>query len=170
MGEAAKRNGWKVKIKYYQNVVDTVIDLLSPNAASKNYHQGMHKDAHGFMDMTWCKTVEVESWKELLSTLTFANKRKSIAPTQFNPSSTRGHCILFFEVDMPDLENPNKVKVARMYVCDLAGAEPASDVYWANYGSKTVNGQVEYICKGRDPDKQKTKKTCRTRQNHKFVA
>ena len=154
---AAGSEGWKVRLKYYQNVVDTVMDLLSPNAAAKHYHHGMHKDAHGFMDMSWCKTVEIESWDELIATLTTANKKKSIAPTQFNPSSTRGHCILFFEVDMPDPNNHNKVTVARMYVCDLAGAEPASDVYWANYGTKTVNGHVEYISKGRDPDKQKTK-------------
>ena len=154
---AGKTNGWKVRLKYYQNVADTVIDLLSSESNAKSCHQGMHKDAHGFMDMTWCKTVEVETWSELLATFTAANHRKSIAPTQFNPSSTRGHCILFYEVDMPPKHGSGRIKTARMYICDLAGVEPAADVHWARYKSHcTEDGHIEYAYVGKDPDRKKT--------------
>ena len=154
---ATMRDGWKVRIKYYQNVVDTVIDLLDPESHAQSYHSGMHRDSHGFMDMSWCKSIEIDSWKELLVVLTHANGRKSIAPTQFNPSSTRGHCILFYEIDMPNLKYQGVTTTARMYVCDLAGVEPAADVYWAHYDRlPTTDGGSEYIFRGKDPNKKKT--------------
>ena len=147
---------WKVKIKYFQNVVDQVIDLLSPAGTSKNFHHGMHKDRFGFMDVQWCKTVEVESWPELLAVLTAANRKKKIAPTQFNPSSTRGHCILFFELDMPDAKTKGVTTTARMYVCDLAGSEPSADIFYAQYSRKMTGGKIQYRCQGKHPDKSKT--------------
>ncbi len=154
---AAKHTGWKVRVKYFQNVVDDVKDLLTPQAPSKNYKRGMHVDSHGFMDITWCRSVEVSTWDELLGILNEANSRKSIAPTQFNPSSTRGHCILFYEVDMPGILHEGVTTTARMYVCDLAGAEPAADVHWANYKRIDVgNGRLEYEYEGRHSDKSKT--------------
>ena len=154
---AANHTSWKVRVKYFQNVVDDVKDLLSKDGTSKNYKHGMHKDAHGFMDITWCTAVEVRTWEELLGVLNEANKRKSIAPTQFNPSSTRGHCILFYEVDMPGIHHDGVTTTARMYVCDLAGAEPAADVHWARYKRLQVgDGKLEYVYQGRDPDKSKT--------------
>jgi hypothetical protein len=33
--------GWKVTLKYFQNVVDTVRDLMSPNADEQHYKNGM---------------------------------------------------------------------------------------------------------------------------------
>jgi hypothetical protein len=32
---------WKVTLKYFQNVVDTVRDLMSPNADEQHYKNGM---------------------------------------------------------------------------------------------------------------------------------
>ncbi len=42
-------------MKYFQNVVDTVRDLMSPCAAEQQYKNGMRKDADGFMDIDWCQ-------------------------------------------------------------------------------------------------------------------
>lgn len=41
-----------------------------------------------------------------------ANARKAIAPTQFNHQSTRGHCIMTLEVEMPNPDNPGVRKSA----------------------------------------------------------
>ena len=62
-----------------------------------------------------------------------ANARKAIAPTQFNPMSTRGHCIMMLEVEMPSPEVEGTKQRGRVYVCDLAGTEPAGDIVYAVY-------------------------------------
>ena len=43
----------------------------------------------------------LNSWNELRTEFQTCNSRKAIAPTQFNPMSTRGHCIMVLEVEMP---------------------------------------------------------------------
>ena len=49
-----KGDAWKIKMKYFQNVVDIVRDLMSPVAQEQNYKQGMRKDKDGFTDISWC--------------------------------------------------------------------------------------------------------------------
>jgi hypothetical protein len=44
-----------------------------------------------------------------------------------------GHCIMVMEVEMPDPENEGMKKRGRVYVCDLAGTEPAGDIVYALY-------------------------------------
>jgi len=68
----------------------------------------------------------VTTWKELITIFKIANGKKAIAPTQYNPASTRGHCILVFEADMPHPTKRGVRRAGRLYVCDLAGAEPAA--------------------------------------------
>ena len=91
----------------------------------------MKLDKDGFMDMTWCRRKLVPSFHELREIIGHANKRKCISPTQFNWCSTRGHCILEFEVT-----NAISGSRGRLYVCDLAGAEPAADIHYAKYCEK----------------------------------
>ena len=105
-----KKEGWKVTMKYFQNVVDTVRDLMSSTGAEQHYKNGMRKDPDGFMDIEWCESKVINSWNELRTTFLQANARKAIAPTQFNPMSTRGHCIMVLEVEMPDLENEGTLR------------------------------------------------------------
>ena len=58
---------------------------------------------------------------------------------------------------MPGIHHDGVTTTARMYVCDLAGAEPAADVHWARYKRLQVgDGKLEYVYQGRDPDKSKT--------------
>ena len=40
-------------MKYFQNVVETVRDLASPQATEKVYKEGMRKDQDGFMYMMY---------------------------------------------------------------------------------------------------------------------
>ena len=101
-----KTDGWKVTMKYFQNVVDTVRDLMSTSGAEQHYKNGMRKDPDGFMDIEWCETKVINSWNHLREEFQRANARKAIAPTQFNPMSTRGHCIMVLEVEMPNPDNP----------------------------------------------------------------
>lgn len=87
-----------------------------------------------------------------------ANSKKAIAPTQYNRASTRGHCILVFEADMPHPTKQGIRRTGRLYVCDLAGAEPAASVHSAQY-ERVVdpnNNNVEYVYKGRHPKQSKT--------------
>lgn len=145
-------------MKYFQNVVDTVRDLMSPNADEQHYKNGMRKDPDGFMDIEWCGCKVIASWNELRNVFQVANGRKAIAPTQFNPMSTRGHCIMVLEVEMPHPETEGVKQRGRVYVCDLAGTEPAGDIVYANYNKINFDdGSFEYKFTGPHPDPKKTK-------------
>jgi hypothetical protein len=153
-----KKDGWKISMKYFQNVVDTVRDLMSPNAEEQNYKSGMRKDPDGFMDIEWCCSTIINSWDEMRSNFQRANARKAIAPTQFNPMSTRGHCIMMLELEMPSEETDGMKQRGRVYVCDLAGTEPAGDIVYALYDKVNFDdGTFEYHFKGAHADMKKTK-------------
>ncbi len=153
-----KKDNWKISMKYFQNVVDTVRDLLSPNGEEQHYKNGMRKDPDGFMDIEWCGTKVLQSWNDLRETFQTANGRKAIAPTQFNPMSTRGHCIMVLEVEMPHPEAEGMKQRGRLYVCDLAGTEPAGDILFAMYNKVTFeDGSFEHKFTGAHPDIKKTK-------------
>ena len=57
---------------------------------------------------------------------------------QFNHQSTRGHCIMTLEVEMPHPDMAGMKQKGRVYVCDLAGTEPAGDVVYALYDKKVT--------------------------------
>jgi len=144
-------------MKYFQNVVDTVRDLMSPNAEEQHYKNGMRKDPDGFMDIEWCGTKVLNSWNDLREQFQIANARKAIAPTQFNPMSTRGHCIMVLEVETPHPETEGMKQRGRVYVCDLAGTEPAGDIVFAQYTKISFDdGTFEYKFTGAHPDKKKS--------------
>ena len=127
-------------------------------AKEQTYKSGMRKDADGFMDIGWCQSVVLQDWDHLRKTFMAANSRKAIAPTQFNHQSTRGHCIMTLEVEKPDPEREGIKQRGRIYVCDLAGTEPAGDIVYALY-KKVVyeNGDIEYEYTGPHPDRSKSK-------------
>jgi hypothetical protein len=157
-----RKEGWKILMKYFQNVVDTIRDLMSPVGREQNYKQGMRKDADGFTDVEWCSAQPLTDWKQLCEIFQEANARKAIAPTQFNPMSTRGHCIMTLEVQKPKDDNPDQKDKGRVYVCDLAGTEPAGDVVYAKYKKVKAkdakgNDSFEYVYQGAHDDKNKTK-------------
>jgi len=153
-----KKEGWKISMKYFQNVVDTVRDLMSSSGEEQHYKNGMRKDPDGFMDIEWCTSKVISSWNDLRETFLKANARKAIAATQFNAMSTRGHCILVLEVEMPNPENPELKTRGRLYVCDLAGTEPAGDIFSAQYDRIPLpNGSFEYKLIGPHQDQKKTK-------------
>ena len=152
-----KTDGWKVTMKYFQNVVDIVRDLMSPTCEERSYKEGMKKDEDGFMDIKWCSSAQVNTWEELTKTFLKANAKKAIAPTQFNHQSTRGHCIMVLEVLMPG-DDPSMKKRGRIYVCDLAGTEPAGDIVYAQYENvKMPDGTTEKKYIGPHRDSKKTK-------------
>ena len=161
-------DGWKITMKYFQNVVDIIRDLMSSIGEEKNYKIGMKKDKDGFTDVAWCSASVLAGWDDLRKTFLSANARKAIAPTQFNHQSTRGHCIMTLEVEKPKDKKDNdgniigvdsgtKVK-GRVYVCDLAGTEPAGDVVYATFKKiKCDDGSVEWKYTGPHRDASKTK-------------
>ena len=116
----------------------------------------MRKDKDGFMDITWCKGKVLQNWNDLRETFQKSNARKAIAPTQFNHQSTRGHCIMVLEVEMPQPSDNTRKQKGRVYVCDLAGTEPAGDIYSAKYEKKLFpDGSVEHRLIGPHDDKSK---------------
>jgi len=152
-----KKDGWKVSMKYFQNVVDIVRDLMSPNGEERSYKDGMRKDPDGFMDIEWCLSQVVHDWDGFRKTFQVANGRKAIAPTQFNPMSTRGHCIMVLELEIPGEVEGTKLR-GRVYICDLAGTEPAGDIVFAQYKKEEfADGSFEYKYTGAHPDMKKTK-------------
>merc|ERR1719502_952762 len=124
----------------------------------KHYKQGMSKDQDGFMDITWCSSKVLHSWDEFRNEFKTANARKAISPTQFNHQSTRGHCIMTLELEKPMEGDPTRKQRGRLYICDLAGTEPAGDIYYARYEVETDDdGNKEYNLVGPHPDQNKTK-------------
>eukprot|EP01035_Chromulina_nebulosa_P019765 gene19765-25699_t len=72
--------------------------------------------------------------------------------------STRGHCIMVLEVEMPHPDNSELKQRGRVYVCDLAGTEPAGDIVYAQYTKiQFDNNEFEYKFTGAHPDPKKTK-------------
>jgi hypothetical protein len=147
---------WKFKLKYFQNIVNTVRDLMDPSGNEEVYKKGMHKiPSTPFMDIDWCKEVELNDWDHLRKTFKTANARKAISPTQFNHQSTRGHCIMVLTLETPLQGSMTEKKAGRLYVCDLAGAEPAADVFYAKYRYDPEDGSP--ILVGPHADQAKTK-------------
>ena len=72
--------------------------------------------------------------------------------------STRGHCIMLLEVEMPNPEVEGVKQRGRVYVCDLAGTEPAGDIVYAIYTKVNFDdGSFEYKFEGPHADMKKTK-------------
>lgn len=153
-----KEDTWKIQMKYFQNVVNIVRDLMSPTTEERVYKEGMRKDEDGFTDILWCRSEPLTDWNHLRATFKRANARKAISPTQFNHQSTRGHCIMTLEVKMPVDGDVTMMQRGRVYICDLAGTEPAGDIVYASY-KKIVypDGEFEHKYIGPHPDQSKTK-------------
>ena len=126
---ADKEKQIQVSMQYFQNIDSSVRDLLSPVGECNNYKKGMTPDKDGFMQVSWCTTKRLTDFDDLRATIARASKSKEISPTQYNRSSTRGHCILVLNVDMPHPELADTRQRGRIYVCDLAGTEKATEVY-----------------------------------------
>ena len=126
---ADKEKQIQVSLQYFQNIDSSVRDLLSPVGECNNYKKGMTPDKDGFMQVSWCTTKRLTDFDDLRATIARASKSKEISPTQYNRSSTRGHCILVLNVDMPHPELADTRQRGRIYVCDLAGTEKATEVY-----------------------------------------
>ena len=138
--------------------MDIVRDLMSPKGEERNYKSGMVKDEDGFTDVKWCTSKPIDSWKQLRDEFVTANARKAIAPTQFNHQSTRGHCVMTLELVMPHPEMEGMNQRGRVYVCDLAGTEPAGDVVYALYKKKVFDdGSIEHEYAGPHQDPKKSK-------------
>lgn len=155
---AMKNQTWKFKMKYFQNVVDIVRDLMSPTGEEKQYKSGMRKDSDGFMDIEWTIAQSLKSWDDLRNTFQKSNAKKAISPTQFNHQSTRGHCVMTLEVNKPKDDSPELRQKGRVYVCDLAGTEPAGDIVYAEY-KKVIfpDGSIEHQYQGPHKNQSLTK-------------
>jgi len=131
---------------------------MSPSATEKHYKTGMKKDADGFMDIEWCASKVLHTWDDFRAEFQTANKRKAISPTQFNHQSTRGHCIMTLEVEKPTDDDASRKQRGRLYVCDLAGTEPAAQIEYCVFRCDVdEDGNKEYVRTGKHPDESKTK-------------
>lgn len=62
------------------------------------------------------------------------------------------------EVEMPHPDMAGMKQKGRVYVCDLAGTEPAGDIVFAKYEKKVFpNGDIEHKFIGAHEDDRKTK-------------
>ena len=53
------------------------------------------------------------------------------------------------DVEMPHPEREGMKQKGRVYVCDLAGTEPAADIVYAQYKKKVHDdGSIEHFYKG----------------------
>ncbi|KAF1318464.1 Kinesin-like protein, partial [Globisporangium splendens] len=153
-----KQDGWKISMKYFQNVVNTVRDLMSPVTQEQQYKSGMRKDADGFTGIEWCQSVVLKDWNDLRKNFMAANAKKAIAQTRLSHQSTRGHCIMTLEAEKPDPEREGMKQRGRVYVCDLAGTEPAGDIVYAEHKKIVFDSdEIEHKYIGPHPDASKSK-------------
>lgn len=62
------------------------------------------------------------------------------------------------EVEMPHPTMPGMKQKGRVYVCDLAGTEPAGDIVFARYEKKVFpGGDIEHTYLGPHEDDRRTK-------------
>lgn len=102
--------------------------------------QGLHIDSCGQADYPAATTVVVRDWAQLCGLFERANRMKQTAATQWSPSSTQGHTICVFQVETP-LAGGTTRQVSQLYVCDMAGSDPASQVRacsWARHGEDAL--------------------------------
>lgn len=116
--EEDQQDGWACASKYFQNMVDMVRDLMHPSGKEQHYKQGFRKGEDGFMDIEWCTLLPMKTWDLMRNTFKTANARKGIAPTQFNPQSTRGHCVFTFEATAPSPE-PTPREPSTSHACGV---------------------------------------------------
>jgi hypothetical protein len=65
---------------------------------------------------------------------------------------------MVLEVEMPHPDREGTKQRGRLYVCDLAGTEPAGDIVYALYQKVTFDdGTFEYKFTGAHQDKSKSK-------------
>jgi|EP01046_Picozoa_sp_COSAG06_P006820 hypothetical protein len=65
---------------------------------------------------------------------------------------------MVLEVEKPNDEDPSTKDRGRLYVCDLAGTEPAGDIFYAEYETvKNDDGTVDHNLLGPHKDQRKTK-------------
>ena len=150
---------WNFSMKYFQNVVDEIIDLISPEAESKNFKIGLQKDSAGFMDVSWCITETLKSWDELRNTCMEADARKVVAPTPSSHRCTRGHSFLNLVVDKPNDGKQGLRQQGRIYICDIAYPEATDSLYYASYKKiDRADGFIEHKLVGPDKKHQKLNK------------
>lgn len=118
--------GVKFEMMFIQNVVNDVFDLIGGGHDSAKTIRAEKKPPH-FNTHTWAESRPLETFEEMRELFLSASARKKVAPTQFNPQSTRGHVVVVFKIIQPDGTE------GRFYVCDLAGSEKAGDVEHYTY-------------------------------------
>lgn len=82
--------------------------------------------------------METETKRKLIHKVPVLYVSSCNVQSQFNHQSTRGHCIMTLEVEMPHPDMPGMKQKGRVYVCDLAGTEPAGDIVYALYDKKVT--------------------------------
>ena len=81
--------GVHFEMSFIQNVVDDVFDLIGGSHESAKTMRAEKKPPH-FNTHRWCECRPVETFEEMRNLFVAASSRKKVAPTQFNPQSTRG--------------------------------------------------------------------------------
>ena len=161
---AMAKSDWTIQMKYFQNISDTVRDLLSPIGEEKKFGIGLRVYGDtGCKDLDWCLPILLKTWDDVRLNMKQANTRKNVFPTRFDHRSTHGHSILTLEVANPNLEVLKPIRKVgnerhgRLYIYDLAGTEPAADIFYASYKKmENPDGSIEHKLLGPHQDSRLT--------------
>ena len=149
---AMAESDWTIQMKYFQNIGDTVRDLLSPIAEEKKFGIGLNVYGDtGCKDLEWCLPTILKTWNDVRHNMKRANMRKNFFPTQFHHRSTHGHSILTLTIAKPGqhavkpIRKVGNERHGRLYIFDVAGTEPAADIFHASYKKiETPDGSIEH--------------------------
>ena len=161
----------KIELTFIQNVVNDVYDLMSvgdprssQNKSNKSkiaYESGIYPYHRGHANGNF-QPREVTSFAHLCTVFQKAAQHKEVQPTQNNRQSTRGHVVVTFQVTRTDGAK------GRFYICDLAGAEAATEIQSYKY-RPDPDDPDEWLAVGPDTSARGMKRTRELQEQGKAI-
>lgn len=118
---------WKVSCYMVELYLDTLLDLLKPNARAQAHAEALviKKDLTGMVEIPGVTIVEVSSPEDLLRRFEQGEAQRHTGATKMNDTSSRSHLVFSVFVDVNNLEIHQR-SLGKLSLVDLAGSERVS--------------------------------------------
>ena len=127
LGNLPDHYRWKVSCYMVELYLDTLLDLLRPNARSQAPAEALviKKDFAGMVEIPGVTIVEVLSPEDLQRRFDQGEAQRHTGATKMNDTSSRSHLVFSVFVDVDNLETHQR-SLGKLSLVDLAGSERVS--------------------------------------------
>ena len=111
-------------MKYFLNIGDSIVDLLSSTIERKDIHQSLNSDAStGSFEVNWCKSHNINSFQEFISLCVMAESNKQGITSQYDTEFSIGHSVVEIETNVTSTGTSTDTsgKKSKLYLIDLTG-------------------------------------------------